>query len=237
MGVLREFNLLSVIVRLLVAILFGGLVGLERAIKGRAAGLRTYMFVCLGAALAVLLSQYEAAMLAGPWAPVAESLGVQTDVSRFGALVISGIGFLGAGTILVTSRQEVRGLTTAAGLWASACMGLAIGAGFYECVLLGFGLILLCIVALPYFDAILVSRARNMNVYVEFNSLDDVGAIIAKIKEQGAHIYEVDILPETAASMLHPAAVFSLRINQSCAHGRMLLAIYELDQVITIDEV
>lgn len=236
-GGLRQFNLLSVVVRLLLSIVFSGLLGVERAKKGRAAGLRTYMFVCLGATLAMLLGQYETAMLEGPWADAVQMAGIRTDVSRTGALVISGIGFLGAGTIMVTGRQEVKGLTTAAGLWASACMGLAIGAGFYECVLLGFGLILLCIVALPYIDAILVSRARNMNIYVEFTSLDDVGAIIGRIKEQGAQIYEVDIIRETAESMLHPAAVFSIRIRESCAHGRMILAIYELEQVITIDEV
>ena len=126
---LRQFNLLSVVVRLLAAMLFGGMLGIDRAKKGRAAGFRTYMFVCLGAALAMLLSQYEHAMLAGRWAEKALDVGIRTDVSRFGAQVINGIGFLGAGTILVTDRQEVKGLTTAAGLWASACMGLAIGAG------------------------------------------------------------------------------------------------------------
>lgn len=236
-GVLRQFNLLSVAFRLLLAILFGGMLGIERARKGRAAGFRTYMFVCLGAALSMLLSQYDAAMLAGPWAETAQAVDAHTDVARIGALVISGIGFLGAGTILVTGRQEVKGLTTAAGLWASACMGLAIGAGFYECVVLGFILIFLCIGFLPQIDTIIVSHSRNMNIYVEFTSLDDVGTIIGKIKEQGAHIYDVDIIRETTASMLHPAAVFSIRINEPRSHGRMIMAIYELERVITIDEV
>lgn len=237
LGTLRQFSLLSVAVRLLLAILCGGMLGIERARKGRAAGFRTYMFVCLGAALAMLLSQYDAAMLAGPWAAAAQETGARTDVSRFGSLVVSGIGFLGAGTILVTGRQEVKGLTTAAGLWASACMGLAIGAGFYECVVLGFLLILLCTGVLPPLDAVLVSRARNMNIYVEFTSLDDVGAIIGKIKEQGGHIYEVDIIRETPASMLHPAAVFTIRTREPRSHGRMIMAIYELERVVTIDEV
>lgn len=237
LGVLRQFSLLSVTVRLLLAIVFGGMLGIDRAKKGRAAGFRTYMFVCLGAALAILLSQYETALLSGPWAETAQEVGIRTDVSRFGAQVINGIGFLGAGTILVTGRQEVKGLTTAAGLWASACMGLAIGAGFYECVVLGFILIFLCIGFLPQIDTIIVSHSRNMNIYVEFTSLDDVGTIIGKIKEQGAHIYDVDIIRETTASMLHPAAVFSIRINEPRSHGRMIMAIYELERVITIDEV
>lgn len=86
------------------------------------------MLVCLGAALTMLLSQYEYYMVTHEWAQLASEVGIRTDVSRFGAQVINGIGFLGAGTIIVTGRQEVKGLTTAAGLWASACMGLAIRA-------------------------------------------------------------------------------------------------------------
>lgn len=164
-------------------------------------------------------------------------MGIRTDVSRFGAQVINGIGFLGAGTIIVTGRQEVKGLTTAAGLWASACMGLAIGAGFYECMFLAFALILLCICLLPHIDAIIVSRAHNMNIYVEFTSLDDVGAIIGRIKEQGARIYEVDIIQDRKESALYPCAVFSIRLSQPRTHGRMIMAIYELDRVIAIDEV
>ena len=147
---LRELSTVSVLLRLVLAMLFGGMIGLERGKKGRAAGFRTYMLVCLGAALTMLLSQYEYYMLTHDWAELAAEIGLRTDVSRFGAQVVNGIGFLGAGTIIVTGRQEVKGMTTAAGLWASACTGLAIGAGFYECVLLAFLLISLVIRVLPH---------------------------------------------------------------------------------------
>ena len=122
---LREFHFASVVLRLVLAMLLGGCIGLERERKRRPAGFRTYMLVCLGAALTVLLSLYEYTLVTGPWSTLAAELGMKTDVSRFGAQVINGIGFLGAGTILVTGRQQVKGLTTAAGLWASACTGLA----------------------------------------------------------------------------------------------------------------
>lgn len=138
---LREFHFASVVVRLALAMLLGGCIGLERGRKRRPAGFRTYMLVCLGAALTVLLSLYEFTMVTGPWSDICAEIGIKTDVSRFGAQVINGIGFLGAGTILVTGRQQVKGLTTAAGLWASACTGLAVGAGFYECVLIAFAMI------------------------------------------------------------------------------------------------
>ena len=99
---MREFNMASVALRLVLAMLSGGMIGMERGRKRRAAGFRTYMLVCLGAALTVLLSQYEATMLNTRWADLAQEIGLRTDVSRFGAQVINGIGFLGAGTIIVT---------------------------------------------------------------------------------------------------------------------------------------
>lgn len=182
---LREMNVASVLLRLTLAMLFGGFIGLERERKRRPAGFRTYMMVCLGAALTMLLSQYESYMVTHAWHETAMEIGLRTDVSRFGAQVINGIGFLGAGTIIVTGKQEVKGLTTAAGLWASACMGLAIGAGFYECVLLGFLLILLTNRLLPFVEDAIIESARNMNIYVEFQTLDDLGDIIGRIKSQG----------------------------------------------------
>lgn len=116
----RELTMLSVVLRPLVAILLGGVIGLERGLKNRAAGFRTYMLVCLGACIVMLTNQY-----------IYQLLGTGDPV-RMGAQVISGIGFLGAGTIIVTSRSQIKGLTTAAGLWCSACVGLAVGIGFYE---------------------------------------------------------------------------------------------------------
>ena len=129
---LREMNFVSMLLRLVLAMLFGGFIGLERERKRRPAGFRTYMLVCLGAALTMLLSQYESFMVTHDWHEAAAQIGLRTDVSRFGAQVINGIGFLGAGTIIVTGKQEVKGLTTAAGLWAAAIVGLCLGGGFYE---------------------------------------------------------------------------------------------------------
>ena len=234
---LRQLNLASILLRLTLAMLFGGLIGLERERKRRPAGFRTYMLVCLGAALTMLLSQYEYYMITNDWAALAGEIGIRTDVSRFGAQVINGIGFLGAGTIIVTGRQEVKGLTTAASLWASACMGLAIGAGFYECVLLAFLLISLVIRVLPHVENYVVENARNMNIYVEFNSLDDVGDILNRIKSQNVQIYDVELDHGREEKSRHPSAVFSIRLNQKQMHTQVLAAISELESVRTIDEI
>ena len=234
---LREMNLASVLLRLVAAMLFGGFIGLERERKRRPAGFRTYMLVCLGSALTMLLSQYEFYMVTNVWQEAAAEIGLRTDVSRFGAQVINGIGFLGAGTIIVTGKQEVKGLTTAAGLWASACMGLAIGAGFYECVLLGFVLIFLTNRLLPFVEDAIIESARNMNIYVEFQTLDDLGDIIGRIKSQGAQIYEVDLDRGREERSKNPSAVFSIRLPCRNFHVRVLAAISELESVYTIDEI
>ena len=122
--VLRGFNCWSVIFRILLATLVGGFIGSERGSHGRAAGLRTHILVCVGAAMTTLTGVYAMVEL--------NSIG---DPMRLGAQVISGIGFLGAGTIMVRNHSHITGLTTAAGLWATACLGLAIGAGFYLAVI------------------------------------------------------------------------------------------------------
>ena len=231
----RELNTLSVALRLVIAVLFGGVIGLERNRKHRPAGFRTYMLVCLGAALTMILGQYESLMLLTRWQESAAALGLRVDVARFGAQVINGVGFLGAGTIIVTSHQEVKGLTTAAGLWASACMGLAIGAGFYECILLGLGLILLCVWLLPVVEAILIERAKNINLYIEFDSLDHMGQIISSIKGLDLDINQVDI--NRGKNGAYPSAILALRLRQRRGRSQVLAAISKLDCIRTIDEI
>ena len=234
---LRELNFISILFRLILAMLFGGMIGMERGRKRRPAGFRTYMLVCLGATLTMLLGQYHATMLDTSWAELAHQLGVHVDTSRYSAQVINGIGFLGAGTILVTRRQEVKGLTTAAGLWASACMGLAVGAGFYECVVLAFVLIALSMRILPHVETLIVEKARNINIYVEFAALDDVGDIITRIKALDVQIYEVDIDRGESEPNAHPKAIFSIHLNQKMAHTQVLAAISELESVYIIEEI
>ena len=234
---LRELHFASVVVRLALAMLLGGCIGLERGRKRRPAGFRTYMLVCLGATLAGIISQYNYVMINTVFADIASEIGRNTDVTRIGAKVIGGVGFLGAGTIIVTDRQEVKGLTTAAGLWASACMGLAIGAGFYECVILAFLLMFLCIRLLPYLENYMVERARNMNLYIEYASFDNIGLIIGKIKAQGAQIYEVNIDRSSERKGQYPSAVFTIRLAPNTHHAQVIAAISELDDVMTIDEI
>ena len=217
--------------------LFGGLIGIERGRKHRAAGFRTHMLVSLGAALAMLIGEYNYLMMQTQWAEVARQLNVHIDVCRMGAQVINGIGFLGAGTILITPHQEVKGLTTAAGLWASACMGLALGVGFYEGALISFFFIFLCMRLLPFVENFLIDHARNMNIYVDFVSIDCISEIVSVITAQGAHIYEVDINSERRESSKRPSAVISIRLKQKTPHTQVLTAVSSLAGVYITEEV
>ena len=236
MDYFRELNFVSVALRLLLSALSGFSLGLERGRKRRPAGCRTYMLVCMGATLTLLLSQYEYILITTKWAAIASEIGLRTDVSRFGAQVINGIGFLGAGTILVTGRQQVKGLTTAAGLWASACTGLAVGAGFYECVLIAFAMIFLSIRLFPIVDAYIQENARDINLYMEFYSLGDISTIINQLKSQNVQIYDIDIERNKSGEALHPSAIFSIRLNEKIPHTQLLSDLAELDCFCVIEE-
>ena len=174
-------NLFSVTLRLALSLVMGGLLGMEREQKQRPAGFRTYMLVCMGSALVMLTGQY-----------VAESMNMD-DVMRMGAQVISGVGFLGAGTIIVTGHQQVKGLTTAAGIWASACLGLAVGIGFYSGAIVGCALILLVLKGFHFLEQRISQRSRVINVFAELESLSDLGILLQTARKNFLTVTNVDI--------------------------------------------
>ena len=227
----------DVLIRLGVAVICGGVIGIDRGKKHRPAGFRTHMLVCIGAALTIILGIYLSMVISNVWLPTDDSLiFVSTDVSRFGAQVINGIGFLGAGTIIVTGKQQVKGMTTAAGLWASACMGLAIGAGFFSGALIGCALIITTIVVFSKLEHIIMKRTRNINLYVEFESLDDLTSIIERIKENETRIFDVELTKSKSSENTHPYAIFSLRLPKNKSHARLVSSISELETIRTIEE-
>ena len=170
---LHEITYSSVLLRLLLATIIGGILGWERGRKNRPAGLRTYMLVCLGAAIVMMTNQY-----------VTQGLGTGDPV-RMGAQVISGIGFLGAGSIMVTQRNQIRGITTAAGLWASACVGLAIGIGFYEIALLG-GLVIFFVLTFVHrIDELSRKMSNVLDIYVELSGKETMTKFIRNLRDAG----------------------------------------------------
>ncbi|WP_334332565.1 MgtC/SapB family protein [Companilactobacillus sp. HBUAS59544] len=135
---MSQLSILNVVVRLLLAVIFSGIIGLDRAYKHRPAGLRTHILVCLGACIIAMIQKnigFDALEMARQY-PQYKGV-IRADDARLIAQVVSGIGFLGAGTIIV-EHHSIRGLTTAASLWVVACLGLAIGMGDYIIAIVGF---------------------------------------------------------------------------------------------------
>ena len=237
-GMIREFTLGSVVFRLVLAMLFGGAIGYGRSRKERPAGLRTYMLICVGSAMTVLLALFQYEMLVGPWADVAEETGMKFDASRLAAQTIAGIGFLGAGIIIKASHQQVKGLTTATGLFVTVCMGLAAGAGFYEIVVLSLVLTVLVLNVMSPLEAAFKRRLRNISLNVEFQDVGDIEKISQVLKAQEAQIYDIEIERTEWEGNHAPCAVFILRLSKNNhSHSGMLTSLAELDCVYSVQEI
>ena len=205
--------------------LFGGIIGLERGRRRRPAGFRTHILVCMGAALAMCISQY-----------LAITLGQSTDISRLGAQVINGIGFLGAGTIVVTGRQQVKGLTTAAGLWASACMGLAIGAGYYECAVLACITIFLTITVLNNVEKLLTSRTKNMNINVTLGAVNQLPGVLDVLRSMNIKIFDVEITNVRDLRVASPSVIIEMKLPRSQPHADIITAVAAIEGVLSVEE-
>ncbi len=177
---IREVTYLAVALRVAASVIVGGLIGLERGMKNRAAGMRTYMTVCLGACLVMLTNQY-----------IFQVYGAGDPV-RMGAQVVSGIGFLGAGTIVVTRRSQIKGLTTAAGLWASAGVGLALGIGFYEAAIAGGLAVFFVMTLLQGLDNRMHRKTKSISIYFELNRGTPLGDFLRLAQEKEFDIRDLD---------------------------------------------
>ena len=217
-------DLLTVSVRLVIALLCGGIIGIERERKQRPAGFRTHILICIGAAMTTLTSQY-----------IAFDLKASTDLARLGAQVIAGIGFIGAGTIIVTKRKNVKGLTTAAGLWASAIVGLCTGAGFIEGALITTVIIVIAELFLSRFEYFMISNSRTINILVEFNGTTNLTSIMDVVKESSSYVSDIEITKSNNGEN-NSCAIFSLKMPRKTSHERLLNTIASLDGVVTVEE-
>ncbi len=222
---LREINTLSIIIRLSLATICGGLIGYDRGRKKRPAGFRTHILVCIGSALVMITSQY-----------IIDIMKYNSDPTRLGAQVISGIGFLGAGTILITGKQQVKGLTTAAGLWASACMGLAIGIGFYEGALIGCSFIFGSMTLLHRFDAYFMSKTKLVELYVELVSVKSISKFFDFVRNNNMEITNVEIIKsKTAEDMV--GLFVTIKQKEKHDHIKVLTLLSEMEDVVVVEEI
>ncbi len=219
---LRALTMGTVALRMFLAVLCGGIIGIERTMSRHTAGFRTHILVCLGAALTTLTSQY-----------LFLYMGFYTDMGRLGAQVIAGIGFLGAGTI-ITSKQRVRGLTTAAGLWTSAIIGLAIGAGFYEGAILATILVEIAVTVFLRLEKFVVAKTSNVHVFLEYKNHEAIDEAMLYCRQKNVDIMNLEITrPKEPRTMV--VAVLSLRLPRGVDAERVLNAFRKIDGMIVAE--
>lgn len=218
-------RLVDVFIKMALALLCGGAIGIERGRKKRPAGFRTYMLVCVGATLVMMTNDY-----------ICKLYGTG-DVARMGAQVVNGIGFLGAGTIITTGHNRVKGLTTAAGLWAAACIGLAIGSGYFEGAIIGTLAIMVIMVVLHSLDRRLLSSTRVIMLYVELKEMEVIRRLNLYAKENQIVVDDVEIETPESSEAVKVAAVITLRLPAKFKHIEVIEQISALEGVIYAEEI
>lgn len=218
---LNELNELSIIIRIVLSTFCGGILGLDRTRKRRAAGFRTYILVCLGAAVVMMTGQFMAEMYQ------------DTDPTRMGAQVICGIGFLGAGTIMVTGIHQIKGLTTAAGLWACGCMGIAIGAGFYFGGLAMFLAIWLVMTVFELLQTKYLSKAKRVRLYAIFHEIKDMENFLCLAEKYDFCVHDFEIMrPDVGVGV-----VFTLYFKKRVSHAEVITMVKDCQGLTFIEEI
>ncbi|KGD78145.1 MULTISPECIES: MgtC/SapB family protein [Pantoea] len=175
--------LMDMLIRIALAGILGGLIGLERQMRAKEAGLRTHILVGIGSAMFMLVSKYG-------FADMLSSDHVALDPSRIAAQVVSGMGFLGAGTIMI-QKQVVKGLTTAAGLWVTAAIGLVIGSGMYEIGIYGTVLALVVLEVFRRLSHVLIGKHHTLLVYLKPKS---VPLVLLVMQREGIRYGNVTVI-------------------------------------------
>ena len=216
---IRELTVTAIVVRILVAVILGGIIGMERGMKNRPAGLRTYMLVCVGACVVMMINQYTY-----------QVYGVGDPV-RLGAQVVSGIGFLGAGTIIVTSHNQIKGLTTAAGLWASACIGLAIGIGLYEIAVVGGAAVFLSLTVLHGWNYYMRSKTRIIDAYVELDAGVSLGVFLRNARDADLAVSDLQLEREPGIAEETVSFLVTVKGKKKMSQIQLIQALKKLEGV------
>lgn len=221
----RDMGFAAIAARLSAAVLCGGLVGLEREFKRRPAGLRTHILICLGAAITILTNLY-----------LFQVMHLSTDIARMGAQVLSGIGFIGAGTIIVTKRKRVKGLTTAAGLWTVAGVGLICGAGYLELALFTTAMVLLAEVLLVRLEYRFVRKIEDVNLYIEYRHSVCIEQIMTALRQEAVSVSNLEITRINDGDEHHYCAVIEIQASKEKLDGDILRLLNGIEDVTNVEE-
>lgn len=219
---LTEIDLWTVLLRVTLATFMGGFIGMERGKQGRAAGMRTHILVCLGAALTAMTGEFAY-----------ETIGYAGDPLRISAQVISGIGFLGVGTILIKGRFQITGLTTAAGLWAAATIGIALGIRFYVGAVVMFLATIITMTLMHRFEYRVTHKNTRYGIYVELSGTEHVRKMINHLTEN-YHVADVQVTPPRSGSSGNVGieAIIHAYDNSQLTPVILAAKLEELDEVV-----
>ena len=221
----RGWSTSAIWIRLLFSLIVGIIIGIDRGLKKRGAGIKTHALVCMGSALVMLTSEYISMQFPE----------MKADMARMGAQVISGVGFLGVGTIMVTGRNQVRGLTTAAGLWACACVGLAAGIGFIDGAAYALILIILTLKIMNRIDGIVHDHAKVFDFYIEFNTNKCVAQFVAEMRTKDMKIVTFD-LTKSKIKGDGPSATMTVEVKDKKLKTTLLNDIQSMEYVRFAEE-
>ena len=221
-GDFSEWTAQNLIIRIVVSMVLGGAIGLDRGMKHRGAGTKTITVVCLASTLVMLTEQYIQVNFPG-----------LANMDRMAAQVISGVGFLGVGTIII-SNHRVKGLTTAATLWASASIGLAVGIGFIDGAVLITLIMLFSLHVLPFIERFATRKSRYCNVIIDLEESRYIHRIIQDLKEADISVDSMEIsTPHTNGDSVVVHLVLYMK------KPKENMEIYEIitksDKVISVD--
>lgn len=217
---LEELNTVSISVRLILAAVFGSVIGMERGATKHPAGLRTFALVCLGATLAQIVDM-KCILMYGSGDPV-----------RLAQGVISGMGFLGVGTIVVTGKSHIRGLTTAATLWTTAILGISIGAGYLLPSLITFVLIMFVVKIMAKYSRRQQRYTRELEIQVEVLNREGVKSLITYTRNKGYRIESVEKRTEDGYINVYMEIDLGKRIN----HDRVIEEMSNLPAITFVEE-
>ena len=209
----RDVTVLSTTLRMLLAVVCGGLIGLEREYKRRPAGFRTHILICLGAAMTTLTSQF-----------LYLNLHYYTDMARLGAQVVAGIGFIGAGAIIVT------------GLWAAAIVGLCLGGGFYEGGIFATALILAAEMFLSKLEYRMLDNAPEVNLYMEYSNKTCLDNVLRLFRDLNLKVLNMEITRSTETETHNACALFTLRLNKRCRVEQLIPKMNATEGVVSVEE-
>lgn len=221
---LHEMNLVTTLFRVICAIVAGTVIGVDRSKKRRVAGYKTHAVVCLGAALVMLTGQY-----------IYQYFGQTGDVARLGAQVISGVGFLGVGTIIVTGNNQVKGLTTAASLWTSSCIGLAIGIGFYSGALFATVALVLIFRYLKFINFYVNKHLRAVEVYIELESPKYIAGFLEVLRIERLKVSSFEI-GEARTGEQEISILATIETGNQMSIEEVLDLLYDIPGVKTVEE-